>query len=147
MYPKIMQDFQTAPTLEFPPAALQSISTRILYSGTNVVDQNAWTGVITGQQWGNGIYEVRASSVFTDGTNQWDQLWQIFDKIPHFWPAFANNHYATATGEYSFGIKAGYTLDSQYYGKPSCLGAFCILWHIRNTGDKARDDLDIFEEE
>ncbi len=79
-------------------------------------DQNKWTASVAGQQYGNGVYEVKVSSCYANGGSASYQMWQIFDKSTVLTAHFALNHYDKLTGDYSFGNKPGYTLDSQYYG-------------------------------
>ncbi len=117
-----MQDYAAAPILDYPPAALQNPSSPTLSNDPTSSDQNKWTASISGQQWGNGAYEVKVSSVWTDGGTQYCQMFQIFDKIAQSYPHFAANHYSSTSGEYTFGNKSGYTLDGQYFGK--------ILLHV-----------------
>jgi hypothetical protein len=111
------QDVQTAPILEYPPTGLSSISAPMLFSDANLVDQLAWTGLVSGQLWGNGMYEVRCSSAWTSNGAAYYQMWQMFDKLTITDSFFALNHYSTSTRDYNFGNKAGYTLDQQYYGE------------------------------
>ncbi len=127
-----MQDLGTAPVLEFPPTALQGISTAIIFTDPDIIDQIAWTASVSGQQWGNGVYELRVSSGYT-AYQEYHQMWQIFDKVVQFHPHFELYHYSTSTAEYTFGIKAGYTLDQQYYGKPWLLSLSLVNSCPENT--------------
>jgi hypothetical protein len=105
-----------APILQYPPAAFGSITAAQASSDPNFPNQYTWNATVSGEAWGNGMYEIRASSA----TTQTSPVEQIFDKVaqvPSF--SFATNHYRTSTAEFSFGAEAGYTLDGKYYGESS----------------------------
>jgi hypothetical protein len=96
-----------------------------------VPDQAKWTAQVSGQLWGNGIYQVKGSSVYEDKNFEDSAAhWRIFDhdvtctllSCPHF----AHRHYEAFTGEWIFGSPAGYSLDQQYFGE---LPHFLIVSH------------------
>ena len=115
----------TSESLQFPPAALDTISTPQETTDPVFPSQKIWTAELSRQQWGNGAYEVKSSS---NWPGDWGcplldcgLMWDMFDnsvscpcnRMPHF----ALGHYSIYSGDFLLGASAGYTLDGDYFGE------------------------------
>jgi hypothetical protein len=96
---------EVAQVVQLPPVALNTQGTP-QKSGT----QNIWTAIIGGQPWGNGVYQVKTSSIWTAA---YSQMWQLFDFRLDEAPHFRLYNYNQATG-YSATINS---LDGLYNGE------------------------------
>jgi hypothetical protein len=118
-----MQEYNIDQVFQFPPASLdtsivpiQSPYYTVSYADPLSTGRQKYTSWISGQPWGNGAYEVKVSSTWTEYEQN---MWKMFDQITDTYdvPHFDMNHYSTETGDFLLGSASGYTLDGLYFGE------------------------------
>jgi hypothetical protein len=100
---------------QYPPVGMANTT---LTTDGSLSSINAWNATISGALYGNGVYQVTASSVYISAGRIALPHWALFDRISinsEGGAAWEDGNYVRYTGNFAK-VMPRFTLDGAYYG-------------------------------